>query len=238
MEMFKTKIIKTSMDGPFENHVWKWDLMLPKYLADWDVWDYWEKEMLFNMEANLKKGDILFDVGSEAGYFGALFGKYMVGGENVIMFEPSCEYWDLIENIWIANNLQKPLAKWVGFVSDTSNKIKQKDKKDFTEKGPYKNMKNKKDFNSIARTTIDDFVKNTKLIPKGIKIDIEGAEFLAVTGAIKTMSDHKPMFWISIHPDLMLNYGHKPDDIFNLFKDMGYSTEYLSTDHEMHYRFY
>lgn len=236
--MFETKIIKTSDEGPFENHIWKYNLMLPKHLAEWDVWDYWERPMLDTMQERLKQGDIIFDIGTEAGYFAALFGKYMVGGENVIMFEPDDTVWDMIDEIWKANGLDKPKAKWHGFVSDTSNKIKERKPKPFAGPHAYKYLSNQNDFRTTPRITIDDFVKKEGLEPKAIKVDVEGSEFLVLKGAEKTLKKVKPFVWVSIHPDLMqTNHQNTPEDIMQYMNGLGYQGTHLSTDHEQHWLF-
>lgn len=51
----------------------------------------------------------------------------------------------------------------------------------------------------VNATTIDEFVQHTKLIPSCIKIDIEGAEHLALAGATQTLIQHHPVLLIELH---------------------------------------
>ena len=48
---------------------------------------------------------------------------------------------------------------------------------------------------------LDTFVKRHNLYPQLIKIDVEGAEFLVLEGAQRTIERHKPMLVIEIHPN-------------------------------------
>ncbi len=59
----------------------------------------------------------------------------------------------------------------------------------------------------IETGTIDE---QCDKIPTFIKMDIEGAEYEALLGARKTISEHKPKLAISVY--------HKPEDIIELPK--------------------
>ena len=47
--------------------------------------------------------------------------------------------------------------------------------------------------------TIDDYCKENDIKPDLIKMDIEGAELLALKGGIKTIKKHRPQLAISIY---------------------------------------
>ena len=59
VEWKQVTYLKTSEEGPEENHVWKYEFSLPRPLADWDVWAVWEKERIASMDAHLKQGDVI-----------------------------------------------------------------------------------------------------------------------------------------------------------------------------------
>lgn len=52
---------------------------------------------------------------------------------------------------------------------------------------------------SVNATTLDVFVKETGIIPNIIKVDIEGAEHLFLTGAEATIRDHRPIIYMEVH---------------------------------------
>ncbi|MBY0577994.1 MAG: FkbM family methyltransferase [Burkholderiales bacterium] len=51
----------------------------------------------------------------------------------------------------------------------------------------------------VSMVTLDEFVQYTNLIPACLKIDIEGAEHLALAGATQTLIQHHPVLLIELH---------------------------------------
>jgi hypothetical protein len=75
--------------------------------------------------------------------------------------------------------------------------------------------------------------------PTALTIDVEGAELAVLTGATGTLSMHRPLVWVSIHPEFMDEmYGTTPDDIHRLMEGLGYLGVHLATDHEHHWCFH
>jgi FkbM family methyltransferase len=60
----------------------------------------------------------------------------------------------------------------------------------------------------IEVTDIDSFVEENSVTPGIIKMDIEGSEYAAITGAIKTIRQFRPILLISIY--------HSPTDFFEI----------------------
>lgn len=53
----------------------------------------------------------------------------------------------------------------------------------------------------VTTLALDDFIETTGLIPKLIKMDIEGAEYDALFGVRRTIAAHRPLFVIETQPD-------------------------------------
>ena len=53
----------------------------------------------------------------------------------------------------------------------------------------------------VDQIFLDDYVKKNSLIPDVIKIDVEGAEFNVLDGAIKILKECRPKIIISLHPE-------------------------------------
>jgi hypothetical protein len=60
----------------------RYTVKMPEHIADPVNWEHWEKERCLSMETNLRKGDILFDIGSETGWASAIYARF-VGPENM-----------------------------------------------------------------------------------------------------------------------------------------------------------
>lgn len=214
-------------------------LYLNEPLASWDVWDYWERERIESMRANLKKGDILFDIGTEQGWCNLVYAT-MVGPENMVLIEPTPEFWPNIKALWEKNYNVKPRAFYEGFFSD-----KTTEKGDsFThwpfealgdeiiDRNSYKYIYQDRD---IPQITIDDYVARTGIIPTALTMDTEGAELLILNGAKKTLAEGNINVWVSEHDDMAKrDYGINANDIADFMKRLGYSRKVLATDHERH----
>jgi len=236
--------LKTSDVGPFEQHEWRYHLELPTPLADWDVWDYWERARTEHMASVLKPGDCLYDVGTEFAWLSVVYAS-MVGAGNMVLIEPSTPMWPSIKATWERNGLALPSTTFHGLVGAATGRIPaghltSNGWPDATD-GP---MIGKTAYTylhdnpaDIPATTLDDLAAFAGA-PDAITIDVEGAELLVLQGAARTLTEHRPHVWVSIHPDLMArDYGATPDAVHEFMAGHGYVGTHLSTDHEQHWHF-
>lgn len=227
----------------------RYNVVVPDHIADWDAPSEWERARFLSMEKHLKKGDVLYDVGAEQGWQSAIYAQF-VGGENMVLIEPSPEFWPNIRKTWEANKLPVPLATLVGFASSTDMKPQEWGKHDVTslegwprpalgkqtlERAmPYRYLHEHKD---IPFTSIDTMACHTGVVPTAISIDVEGAELEVLKGAEQTLKERKPKVWISVHPDLMKkDYDTNESQLRKFLTDLGYEIEDLGWDgHETHW---
>lgn len=245
IEWKKVKILKSSTEGPVKNHKFEYEFELPVPLADWDVWDYWEKERFHSMRDNLSKGEILFDIGTEQGWCNLIYADF-VGPENMVLIEPTKEFWPNIKQIWYKNYSVAPKGFYTGLMSNKTTDgdllVDYKEwpsasQGDQIDKNKYQYIHSNED--SVPEITLDDYVKRSGIVPDALTMDVEGAELLILKGAEKTLRNHKPKVWISVHPDLGLrDYGVESTETIDFMKNIGYKAEYLATDHEEHWFFH
>lgn len=76
---------------------------------------------------------------------------------------------------------------------------------------------------SVACTTLDDLTAPVR--PDLIKLDVEGAEYRALTGAHRLLTEGHCRFLIEIHPWGDPDLGKTPADIFTLMYGYGYDFE-------------
>ena len=222
---------------PFEYH---FDLPCP--LADWDVWDYWERARVHSMREHLEQGMVLFDVGTEQGWCNLVYAN-MVGPENMVLVEPTPEFWPNIRATWERNYGVEPRACYDGLFSDKTVDARttfvgwpQRSTGPLIDRNKYQYIHEHSD--GIPEIRLDDFVERTGIIPNAITMDVEGAELAVLDGADATLEQHHPLLWISIHPEMAeRHYGHGPHDIFDYLDALGYNSEFLAEDHEEHYFF-
>lgn len=231
----------------------RWNIWLPDNIADWDAisgdpvarrgWEYCRFE---SMQKNLHYGDIFFDVGAEHGWISAIIAREFVGAENMVLFEPSPEFWVNIRRIWKWNNLDDPMGFWPGFVSNGSSGGKVHGLNEWPTTAdatqpevPGMAYRSLVDPSTIPSIRIDDFVEATGIWPTAINIDIEGAELMALQGAGRMLTHPNTRLtnvWVSIHPDLLeRDFGSTKQDVLDFMADCGWSGVHLGTDHEEHW---
>jgi len=205
------------------------------------------------MEENLKRGDVLFDIGVADGWLSAIYAQF-VGAENLCLFEPSVDSWPNIRSIWEANSLPTPRATFCGFVSNKTLLIppqlnhnpSQRDgwpvaayDDDLQEELHFRTIKERT--HDTPQTTVDDFVARTGIIPSALSIDVEGAEVLVLRGAEDTLRKYHPLVWLSLHTingAIFYDYGHSGWDALQVMYRCGYrSPEYLEIYGDEHWLF-
>jgi hypothetical protein len=202
--------------------------------------EQWEREFIDVYISTLHSDDVVFDIGAEYGEWAALAAT-IVGGSKVHIFEPNIPAWRRIQKVWHHNRLSPPGGCWAGFVSNQSSlsEINIKDLSMWPEsnKGEVEFetlLKNK----NISAITIDDYVFASGVTPTVLMMDIEGAEGLALKGAINTLSNFQPIVFVSLHPTMLPQFNFKIQDIMDIFSSLHYNSHLISIDHEEHWVFW
>ena len=238
-----------------------WPLKLPSSrAAQWSAWmadrGGWELERLNSMEALIRPGMIVHEIGSEEGDISALCARWServitgystgppqravwheVPQGGVVLFEPDARVWPNIRAIFEANHLSTPLASVVGFAGDVDRKVGVETTWPACASGPiiddhgFCHLSERPDIPAVRIDTVAETYP-----PDAITIDVEGSELRVILGAQQTLREHRPIVWISVHPDFMRDlYGDSPQDLHAVMVDCGYEAYHLATDHEQHW---
>ena len=70
--------------------------------------------------------------------------------------------------------------------------------------------------------SLNDFCETHDLIPEVIKIDVEGSEIHVLKGAKDTLTKHKFLVFLSVHPTEIFLMGQYLDDLFKIIEEVDY----------------
>jgi FkbM family methyltransferase len=175
---------------------------------------------------SIKQGDVVVDLGANIGYF-ALLASRLIGNEGkVYSFEPEPNNYNLmVKNIELndyKNIVSEQMA--VSNINGISKfYIANAEVGAHTLREHHANsyfMSNEGgDYINTPTITLDEYFRNKKL-PDFIKMDIEGAEMLALMGMDKIIQTNKDLKIISeFYPSAMREMGCSPIDFLRTLKN-------------------
>lgn len=232
--MSDAEIVDSSMLGGLQ------PIRLPRVRHERPEREHWEATRLTSMRALLEPGMVIYDVGSEMGDLSAL---YALWGCDVVLCEANPKAWPWARLTFEANELTSR-ATWWGFVSDTEASGATGglpyDDADWPA-AAYGPLEPETGFVTHhergpewATTTIDMLSGVLDGDPDAITVDVEGHELKVMRGAEQTLHGHRPLVWLSVHPDFMAEQGDTVSDLDEFMFSCGYVERFLSTDHERH----
>jgi FkbM family methyltransferase len=208
----------------------------------------WEIKRTQSMFENIKKGDVVIDVGAELGDFPALYATW---GAKVICIEPQPKYWPHIKNYFDLNKVE-PLACFAGFASTIDEREPALADFELGYDGiwPLCALQPLEDWNgfrnvletgvSTPQCTIDKLLADYGINHVDmLTIDVEGAEFEVLKGAEITLREAQPLVYLSFHPEMIQrDWGNNFDDITHYMQQFSYDWAFLEKDHEEHWVFF
>lgn len=166
---------------------------------------YEEDELNF-LKSTLQPGWIVLDVGANIGIYSALASKLVGPAGKVFAFEPLEGLHPILEKNLSKNHCSNVtlIKKAVGETSgQTVIYVDQN-------RGSSSTLVTTPQPLNVPRTTLNDFCQENQIQPNFIKIDIEGAELMALRGASQLK---QTLIMFEYNPLLLKKIGHVPDDI-------------------------
>lgn len=189
----------------------------------------YEAENFEFLEDSCKTGSVVIDIGAHIGLFSVIASQVTGDKGKVYAFEPAPNTFVLLKKTLSINQSQviEPFQKAVGkesgkitfFVSDgeadNSNSLVN-----YKEDRPLHGI-------DVEVTSVDAFVKEKNISKLDfIKIDVEGAEYDTLRGAIETLKNLKPVCIVAVHPEPIQAKGDRLEDIYDLIAGCGYRITY------------
>jgi len=190
----------------------------------------------------VKKDDTIVDLGANIGYFTLLAAKLVGPGGKVYAFEPEPKNYSYLKKNIELNNYNH-VSAFQKAVSDKNGKTKLYicdydtghhtiNKYDGVE-AYSRGRKTGEHFIEIEMITLDEFFKNKEESIDVIKMDVEGAEALVLTGMDKLLRENKKIkMFVEFFPLLIEKMGNSPQEfIRKLLEDYNFSIFVIPDDY-------
>jgi FkbM family methyltransferase len=201
-------------------------------LSDWDVGFRiavkrgYEGHVTNVMRPLLQPGMVVVDVGANIGFYTLMAAARVGPSGRVIAFEPSVENCELLKMSLTANNFQHVAVHqvavadedgMVGFHMGSSNgSILRADR------GPLPFQ--------VPSVRLDNLLHNEPRIDL-IKMDIEGAEGLALAGMKQLISRHRPIIFTEFSPEALMHHSEvTAEEYLKQLDDLGYDLHVIHYD--------
>lgn len=151
----------------------------------------------------VKPNDVVLDIGAHLGYFTCIAAELAHNGR-VYAFDTDQKSCELIAGNAQLNNLNNIFIQHAA-VTDKSGFIKIRNLEE-PNPGLVINTKISTDSIEVKSISIDEFILRNNLTPNFIKIDVEGAEGLVVSGMQKTLQLKNLTLLVEIHVKQLTRY--------------------------------
>lgn len=247
----EVRMVPTLLNG-------RWPLLLPSHRAyrrEWTTPPYWEPERLAAMADVIGPSDVVYDIGAEEADMTAIWALL---GADVVAVEANYDVWPNIRAIFEANNLTERVHGWfVGFAGEELRDRPAWDGEHVSGEARWGDEQAVRNWPSCAyRPLIGDHnfmnlnerpdcpvITIDRLAelhgpPTVITIDTEGSELTVLRGAYRTLKEHRPRVFVSVHQDhpwVDLAYpGDDGEALAAYMRSVGYYGKDLALDHELH----
>lgn len=219
-------LVKIKMwDGSFMN------LDLRSRIEQWAFWTgRYDYDIITCLSACLEPGSNVLDVGANVGFYSIPFGQHLknIGGK-VYAFEPVRRNYDRLSENILLNGLASTVQPFNVALGEKEGSIQMAlDDKNGASTGNAVICDNNLD-SSLKPNQIANVVPLDALFDAGkvdrcalIKVDIEGAEVLFLKGAIKYLSEYRPIIYGEFNKYWIQQLGYSFLDVVDITRPLGY----------------
>lgn len=201
----------------------------------------YERDFLKFCFEHIREDETIVEIGTWIGNYSVLLGKYMAPKGTVFGFEPDpVAFRQCIINLSL-NNLSNvfvyPLAisDTTGFVTLYTNRAFGNSGSSILESNPVEDGSLQNGI-KVPCVSLDRFLPTLQVTPATIKIDIEGAEDLALAGACDTIGRENVKILLEIHHDYLARRGKSANTVLRQLADTGKTIYFLENIKNSPYR--
>jgi FkbM family methyltransferase len=171
--------------------------------------DDYETSLCRYLKSFVRAGDTILEVGANVGVFTLLLARWVGPGGRVYAFEPSPVAREALCRHLAWNNVADRVTVSPLAISDSSGRgiLYQDNASGLNTLATVHGLLSNAKPVEIEMTTIDAFCVENRVVPRLIKIDIEGYEFHALRSASGILAAHQPTVVMELHPMLWPEIG-------------------------------
>lgn len=182
-----------------------------------------EKELITAVLDDVEPDDVFYDIGANVGIYTCLVADKLESGQ-VVAFEPHPEMFDVLRRNADQNDVSGSLQNVA--LSDHDGTVAMVSR-GYT--GHQLVSTRDETTLTVETTRADSLVEGGEIpLPDVCKIDIEGAEYLALSGLERTLrkSDCRVVY-CEVHTEKIADIGGSPDRVEAFLQDLGFEIEVL-----------
>jgi len=194
------------------------DGIISKHLSNEGFFEPTETALV---KREIKEGDVILDIGANIGYYTLIFAKLAGEKGRIFAFEPDPDNFFLLKKNVEINNFRNVtlIKKGVSSKNEKVSLYLDEENKGNHTIFPQKGRKSIE----VEVVRLDDYFEDYEGKINFIKIDIQGAEIIALQGMRNILEKNKEVkilaeFW----PEGFENYGIKSEDYLSLFSQFGF----------------
>lgn len=192
------------------------------------VYERYESEIF---RSKIKPGMTIIDIGANLGYYTAI-ASCLAGERGLVMaFEPEPNFFKLLSR----NIRRNGLKNVVNFELAIAEKNGLTNLYLSNENKGHNSLINSEELKNsvqVKTATLDDFLASHKITKVDmIKMDIEGAEILALEGMKNTLIKHRPLLFLEFSPHSIIKINRNPMDFLLTIRNIGYSIFEINKAH-------
>lgn len=199
-----------------------------------------EREQLSLFLKSLRPGDVVWDVGSFIGMY-SVFASARIGEEGqIVAFEPESTAFGMANANAQANRLENIQVLNVALSDINTNEgvVYSSQENNNAIHSLRQNAKLQEEGQQIQIHRGDDLVAASTIpAPTVIKMDIEGAEFGALSGMVELLKDPTCRFlFLEVHPTELPDFGGSVEKLEKLIDEVGFQvSKKIQRGSEYHY---
>jgi FkbM family methyltransferase len=200
--------------GAFDRPLGRW-LFINAY---WTYKTFWEPDIAF-LRRFVRPNEWIVDIGANVGFFSKRFCKWVAGSGRVLAFEPEHENFRALQQMATKPGANGVLLARQSLVADADTTLQL-----------VLNPDNPADHRIGAdgvptpAVRLDTVFRDFGWPPVGlVKIDVQGAEALVLSGAHETLQRSLPAIFIEIDDAALGRFGSSPEDIERHLESLGYN---------------